>query len=280
MKKIALLLLTLSSISLANDKPPHISEATQHLNYIITSPSQRYMNLKENNQTLSASIDAAVSETYNIIDIPLAFVYKDTFGVAIYLPYVESKFASQKSQRGTGDVTTEFSYNLGQLQDDIPLENNILGLRYTFDNGDETKGLGMGMSSVSIFWDSTYIVDEDWTFLGSLMWTFYLDDVEINGKKYSGGDEDVLWFGIENNALYEHKLTTSLKLNWWGKYNSIPKYSDAPKPSYDIVDATLQVESSKLMKNTPLKAGIKLPLWSTSSVNNELMFFVGISKYF
>jgi hypothetical protein len=257
----------------AIDNPPSLSILTQYANTLVQSPSQTYMQLKNTKSDVKVSIDTYLSSTYDIANIPISYVYNNSFGLSAYISYAQSNYATHKNS-GISDSTIEVSFNAGQFEDDVQFENNIFGLRYTFSTGDDALNLGSGSNSIAIFWDSTYIINDDWTAYGSLLWNIYLDDITIDSSQYDLGSEDILWFGVKHQCLFNEKIETSLKLNWQGKYN------DIEAQNYDIVDATLQWTSDKLIKNVPLNAGLKLPLWSSSNVDNEVLFFIGIGVLF
>ncbi len=263
----------LSSSLLAIDNPPSLSILTQYANTLVQSPSQTYMQLKNSKSNVKVSIDTYVSSSYNLANIPMSYVYNDSFGLSAYIAYAQSDYDTHKDN-GISDSTIEVSFNAGQFQDDIKFENNIFGLRYTFATGDETLGLGNGSDSVAVFWDSTYIINDEWTAYGSLLWNIYLDNVIIDSTKYDLGSEDILWFGIKHKSLFSEKIDTSLKLNWQGKYN------DIQTQNYDIVDATLQWNSDRLIEHIPLNLGLKIPIWDSDNVKNEVVFFVGVGAIF
>jgi hypothetical protein len=263
------------------DHPVSVSIINQYANSLVHSPAATYQQLKETDTSLKASVDTFIAGTYNLANVPLSYVYKDTFGISAYISYVESDFEAQDTQNGMGDTTIEASYNFGMFDmDDVEFGNNVFGLRYTFDTGDEQKGLGAGAQSVSIFWDSVYGLEDNWTLMANLMWTFYLDDVTIDGITYDSGSEDILWIGVKHPCLLTDKLDTSLKLNWQGRYNDVKNTKDF-KANYDIVDITLQWESStKLTQKFPFRAGVKIPVYASDDVDNEFLFFVGIGGLF
>jgi hypothetical protein len=254
--------------------PLPISTLNQYMNTLASSPASTYEQLKEDDKNLNISLDVYLSDTYNIVNIPISYVYNNKFGVSLYGSYLESSVQNQEDENGIGDTTVEISFNAGQFQDDVEYENNIFGLRYTFSSGDEEKNLGAGYDSVSIFWDSIYILNDDWTIYGSLLWTFYFDDVVMNNNLYELGSEDILWAGFKHKCLLTDKVDTLVKLNWQGKYTDIPDYS------FDLVDITLQWESDKLINSFPVHAGVKIPVWDSGEIDNEFLFFVGISKMF
>jgi len=274
MKKSLLMGTMIFSSSLfAIDNPPSLSILTQYANTLVQSPSQTYMQLKNTKNDVKVSIDTYLSSTYDIANIPISYVYNNSFGLSAYISYAQSNYATYKNS-GISDSTIEVSFNAGQFEDDVEFENNIFGLRYTFSTGYDALNLGSGSNSIAIFWDSTYIINDEWTAYGSLLWNIYLEDITIDSSQYDLGSEDILWFGVKHQSLFNEKIETSLKLNWQGKYN------DIEAQNYDIVDATLQWTSDKLIKNIPLNTGLKVPLWSSSNVDNEVLFFIGIGILF
>lgn len=162
------------------------------------------------------------------------------------------------------------SLNLGFFSDDARFYSNLLGVRYTFDNDDARQGLGSGASAFSIYWDTSGYLGKGFDGFVSLMWTFYGD--KVNGV--TPGEEDTGWIGFRHKCLLNDKLDTNVKLNWQ------TKYSTRIEEGYNIVDATIEFQSDELLKNLPFKAGIKLPLWDSSDVQNEFGFFVGIGGTF
>jgi len=282
MIKKALLFSTIaiSSVLQATDSPLPISALNQYANTLVTSPSQIYTDIKNSNSNFKVGTDVYVSSTYNFVNIPVSYVYDNKFGVSVYLPYIESDFDGRDTQNGVGDVTFEVSFNAGSFDVYPQEENNIFGLRYTQDTGDEKKGLGMGASSIAIFWDTNIILDE-WSFYGSLLWTYYISDVETYGMSYTPGYEDMFFIGASHKCLLSDKVDTALKLNWQYKgEDELDNGADIDNSDYNIVDVTLQWKSDKLIKDIPVQAGVKIPIWNSNAHDNEFLFFVGIGGLF
>ena len=275
MKKTALLAaITLASTIYGNDKPPHLSLLLQYANILVAQPSQTYMQSKDKKQSYHVAMDVFLSSSYNIVNVPISYIYNNKFGISCYIPYVESNLEHTQKQSSLGDTTVEISFNGGKFDKEIQDENNIFGLRYTFATGSKSKNLTATSDSIAIFWDSTYVLNNQWSMFGSLLWNFYLDDTTINGTSYELGSEDILFFGGKYKGAFNNTTNLAAKLNWQGSYNEIPE------ENYDMVDITVEAESSKLIKNFPCKVGIKLPIWSNDEVKNEVMFFVGVSSSF
>jgi len=271
MKNKLLSLCLLASCVFGDENPPHISMLTQYLNDVVYSTASTYAQQEKYNKNLTPSVVALGSDSYDVLDLSLPYIYNNKYGIALYLPFVNSHVSEEPSESGVGDTTVEISFDAGNFEDDMEFENNIFGLRYTFATGDEEKNLGMGHDSLALLWDSVYKLDSEWTFYGNLMWNFYFDDVRVNGIKYSMGSEDLLWIGVKHKCLLSQKVDTLVKLNWQGKYNNIPDQH------YDMVDITLQFQSDTLVKNSALTAGVKLPVWDSKAVSNEFSFFIGMT---
>jgi hypothetical protein len=272
MKKGIVTLLSMGTILFGADNPPAISMLHQYVHSVVNATASLNENHKQHNKNLTTGVVALGSDSYNIVDTTLFYSYKNKYAVALYLPFVSSSMPEATTQNGVGDTTVEISFDAGNFEDDMEFENNIFALRYTFATGDEKKSLGMGHDSVAIFWDSVYKLNNKWTIYGNLLWNFYFNDITVGGKSYSMGSEDLLWFGFKHQSF--QKIDTMVKVNWQGKYN------DIPGQNYDMVDVTLEVQSDKLLKDSFVEAGIKLPVWQSSDVDNELLIFVGISGFY
>jgi len=279
MKKRVLLLSLLAVNLLANDKPPHLSGILQYMNTLVETPSQKYTQIKKSDSHFKVGVDTYISSSYNIANIPLSYVYNDMVGVSVYIPYIEAKNSNFDSN-GIGDTTYEISFNAGTFDSDIPQENNIFGIRYTDATGERTDGLGVGSSSFGIFWDTNAIIGE-WTLYGSLLWTYYLDDINDGKYTYTPGGEDIFWIGASHECLLTDKINTTAKLNWQYKMEdeTINGYN-VNGTSYNMIDLTIEWESEKIVEELPIRAGIKIPIWDSNVVDNEFMFFVGVSKLF
>jgi len=280
MKKSLLLTALAANLLMASDKPPHISGILQYMNTLVETPSQKYTQLKSSDSNFKVGVDTYISSSYNIVNIPLSYVYNDLVGISVYIPYIEAQYGSL-DERDIGDTTYEISFNAGTFDEGIPAENNIFGIRYTNASGDAQKGVSVGASSIGIFWDTNAIVG-DWTLYGSLLWTYYIDDVKSsNGIEYTPGGEDIFWIGASHECLLTDKINTTAKLNWQYKMEdeTLTGYN-INGTSYNIVDLTIEWESEKLVEKLPIHAGVKIPIWDSNVVDNEFMFFVGVSKLF
>ena len=267
MKKTLLLSLAAISLFAANDKPISLGLAMAYMNNIVELPSQQYDQIRNNEAYVKANVDALYSPTYKISNISAAYVYKNVVGLHAAVP-VLSNDITKKS--GIGDAMVSASMNLQYFIEDEGVHSSVFGLRYTFDNGQVEDGLGSGSSAFSIFWDTSGELGKGFDGYASLMWTYYND--KVNGLEI--GDEDTGWIGLKHKCLLSDKIDTNLKLNWQ------TKFSTSEIDGYNIVDATLQWESDKLLKHIPIKLGMKVPIWDSSEVKNEFSVFAGIGGTF
>ena len=267
MKKIVLLSLVTSSLLVANDKPMSLGLAMAYMNNIVELPSQQYNQIRKNNDYMKANVDALYSSTYMITNLSAAYVYNDVVGIHAAIPML-SNDVTEKS--GVGDAMVAASLNLQYFIDEEGIYSSVVGFRYTFDNGEYVDGLGSGSTAFSIFWDASGELGKGFDGYGSVMWTYYSD--KVNGRTL--GDEDTGWIGLKHKCLLNDKIDTNLKLNWQ------TQFSTSTTDGYNIVDATLQWESDKLLKHIPMKVGIKIPIWDSSEVKNEFSVFVGIGGTF
>ena len=267
MKKALLLSLAATSLLAVNDKPMSLGLAMAYMNNIVELPSQQYNQIRKDDDLFKANLDALYSPTYTITNVSAAFVYNDVVGLHAAVPVFSNDVTGE---RGVGDAMVAASVNLQYFVDEEGVYSSALGIRYTFDNGEYTDGLGSGSSAFSIFWDTSGELAKGFDGYASLMWTYYSD--KVNGIKL--GDEDTGWIGLKHQCLLSDKIDTNLKLNWQ------TKFSTSVTDGYNIVDATLQWESDKLLKHIPIKVGVKVPIWASSEVKNEFSLFAGIGGTF
>jgi hypothetical protein len=132
---------------------------TQYLSSVVDSTASTYAQQEKHNTNLTPNIVALGSNSYDVLNLTLPYIYKNKYGITLYLPFVNSPTPNETSQNGVGDTTVEISFDAGNFEDDMEFENNIFGLRYTFATGDEEKNLGMGHDSLALLWDSVYKLD-------------------------------------------------------------------------------------------------------------------------
>jgi len=278
--KRTLLLPLLATLSLsAADRPEAISLQTQYLNTVVDSISSKYTKLEEKKASTQVNLNALYSEYYTVANFDASYVYNNKVGISLYLPYVNyhnDNLTPTVNESGMGDATVGISFDAGPFQDEIE-NKNIFELRYTYDSGDRSKGTGEGGQSVAILWETIGHID-DFTLYGSLIWTYYItdtdDDIDI-------GEDDLLWFGASHQCLLSDKVETSLKFGWHSKYSDYDAQGDKiTGTSYDIIDATLQWDSDKLINNVPITVGLRVPLYTSSKVDSSFNAFVGIGGLF
>ncbi len=267
MKKIVLLSLVASSLLVANDKPMSLGLTMAYMNNIVELPSQQYDQIRKNDDNVKINLDALYSPTYTISNLSAAFVYKNVVGLHAAVPMLSNDITKKS---GVGDAMAEATLNLQYFIDEEGVYSSVLGFRYTFDNGEYNDGLGSGSTAFSIFWDTSGELGKGFDGYASLMWTYYSDKVD----GLTQGDEDTGWIGLKHKCLLSDKIDTNLKLNWQ------TKFSTSVIDGYNLVDATLQWESDKLLKKIPIKVGMKIPIWDSSEVKNEFSVFAGIGGTF
>lgn len=256
-----------TSLLFANDKPISLGLAMAYMNNIIELPSQQYNQIHDGDDLIKVNLDTLYSPTYTITNISSAIVYKNILGLHASLPMLYNDLTTKS---GIGDAMVEASMNLNYFVDEPGVYSSVVGFRYTFDNGEYEEGLGSGSSAFSIFWDTSGKLAKGFDGYASLMWTYYSD--RING--ITPGDEDTGWIGLKHKCLLSDKVDTNLKFNWQTKFGT------AVSDGYNIVDATLQWESDRLIKRIPMKMGIKVPIWDSSEVDNEFALFAGVGGTF
>jgi len=279
MKKLLFLPLFTTLALTAAGHPYTVSSQTQYMNTLVDSISTKYTRLEENNTSTQVNLDALYSEYYTLANLDASYVYNNRVGISIYLPYVNyhnNELNPTVSESSMGDASVGISFDAGSFDND--LENkNIFELRYTYDSGDVKKGTGMGAQSVAILWETIGKID-DFTLYGSLMWTYYITDTESG---IDIGADDLLWFGASHPCLLSDKVETNLKFMWQSKYSDHDQNSDKITDSYyDIIDITLQWDSDRLIKNIPLTAGIRVPVYSSSHIDTSVNAFIGIGGLF
>ena len=267
MRKTLILSLATASMLLANDNPITLGLAMAYMNNIVEIPSQQFDQIRNDNAHVKANIDALYSSTYIISNLSAVYVYNNAIGLHAALPVLSN---DNTNKSGLGDAMAQATLNLNYFADDNGVYSSLIGFRYTFDTGEVRDRLGMGSSAFSIFWDTSGELGKGFDGYASLMWTYYSD--KVGGKAL--GDEDTGWIGIKHKCLFSDKIDTNLKLNWQ------TRFSTSQTDGYNIVDATLQWESDRLIKHIPLKVGMKIPIWDTNDVKNEFSVFAGIGGTF
>ncbi len=267
MKKTLLLSLSLSSLLLASEEHISVGLALAYMNNIVEVSSEQFDQLRNTDKHFKANVDMLYSDTYTISNLSAAYVYNDLIGLHANIPAL---YNDVTSSNGIGDTAVSATLNIAALTHDEHFSTNLLGFRYTFKTGDENKGLGSGSDSFAIMWDSSGELGNGFYGYASLMWTFYEDSV--NG--ITPGDEDTGWVGIRHKCLLNEQLDTTIKLNWQTRYSS------GPVEGYNLVDATLEWSSDRLVKNIPFKFGMKIPVWDSNAVKNEFSLFAGIGGTF
>lgn len=267
MKRVLLLSLVTSSLLLGNEKPMAIGLAMAYMNNIVEFPSQQYDQIRKNAAHVKVNVDILESRTYAISNFSAAYVWKDTAGIHAALPLLSN---NESGNKGVGDAMVSATLNIGSFVEEEWLYSNVFGIRYTFDNGEAEDGLGSGSQAFSIFWDTSGYLGKGFDGFASLMWTYYAE--KVNGA--TPGDEDTGWIGLKHKCLLSEKIETNFKFNWQTKYSSVFQNG------YNLVDATIEWQSDKLFPMIPMKAGLKIPVWDSSEVNNEFSIFLGIGGTF
>ncbi len=277
MKKFLPITLLASSLLFAtNSKPIAPGLALAYMNNIVAVEGEKYLQLEGKDRGVKTNVDLLYSDTYFITNIMASYVYDNMVGFSAALPLMQNSITTES---GVSDAMVEINFNAGDFGEKS-FKNNIFALRYSIDSGDFDKGLGSGSSSISILWDSTIDAGNDFDLFWSLMWTFYLDDVTKGVNLYTPGEEDTGWIGLRHPCLLSDKIDTNLKLNWQTKYSDDIIAGPTYDSGYNLVDATVEWSSDKLIKNFPLKAGVKIPIWDSQRVDNELSVFVGAAATF
>lgn len=276
MKKIALSLLVASMSLMAYDDYNHEEstdsevyvESQSVVNNIVTDTTKT--NLVTSDKDYGAAAQYINAGDISIINIPVGMKVGYGFGVEANVPLVSvTDYGWQQDDNtGLGDISLGVNYNFGKTSGSKGL--NISTVLYKTTTGDDTKGLGSGVSAITLSHSFTKDVTEKYTV--SALASYTLNDDTVLGDSY------MLMAGASMPCLVSDKVKTSTKLTYF--YTDDNKYSNGELTNIDL---WLQWDSDKLVKKIPLGFGIKIPLVSELNGNDAdktVLFYLSASSLF
>ena len=229
----------------------------------------------------AATAQYIYSDKINIFNIPLGMNVGYGFGVEVNVPVVlVDKEASPtgENESGLGDISAGINYHYGFMA--APSGLSIFTVLYKTTTGDEKKGLGSGADAYSFSYK--YAKSFGKYALHALGNYTINNTYDGTGWSVDYGDSYMAMIGGSMPCLLSDKVTTSAKLNYFhGDENENSWGTEFGK--VDTVDLWVQWDTTELIKNVPLGAGVKIPLMNEvddKDVDKKFSFYVSISGLF
>jgi len=282
MKKIALSLLVASMSLMAyddfngeegdsTDSQVYVENQTVVNNVISNTPKTNLITSDKNYGVASELINAG---DITILNIPVGMKVGYGFGIEANIPLVSVTDYGWKKEdnAGLGDISLGLNYNFGKLSDSTGL--NISTVLYKTTTGDDQKGLGSGVSAVTLSHDFSKSLNEKYTV--NALASYTLNDDTVLGNSY------MLMAGGSMPCLISDKVKTSAKLTYFYVEDHTDSYGWTGG-EVKSADLWLQWDTDKLIKTVPLGFGIKVPLLNQVDGNDAdktVLFYLSASSLF
>lgn len=219
------------------------------------------------NQDMGVSGQFISAGDISILNIPLSYSLDEEYSLELTTPVISSKSnVSGDTLTGIGDISLGGSYYFGKPSD--KKGSNITTLTYKSTTGAEEKALGSYTSSLTISQRVTKDIN---------------DKMQVNGfASYTldnSADSTLFMIGGSHPCLLSDKVTTSAKIT----YLHIDSASSVFYTAVESVDLWLGWSSNKLVVNTPLGFGLKLPIINEKggdSKDKTVLFYLSASSFF
>jgi hypothetical protein len=276
MKKLTLSILAVSTLLFGfhgdaekTEKETYVNNQTT-VNEIIVAPTK--VEFANSGKTVGVGAQLISAGDVKILNIPLNINLGSNFGLEANVPILRVKDSlSNEENTGIGDVSVGGSVRFGKYSD--IMGNNITTLIYKSITGDEDKGLGTFKQSGTLSHRITKYIDGKYQAHGLVAYTVN-DDLD-------SGDSYMLMGGGAMPCLFYDRVTTNAKLT----YFHVDSMSSFGTKSGEVksMDLWLSWSTSKLITDTPLGFGIKIPLVNeTDGVDKDktVLFYLSASSFF